>query len=107
VQKPQGLANDRYATAAFAFCHVAVWLLLVSLIWFVRFYLKAGDCGWSCGLRTLALLPNFLSGQNFNYRQIINLGHVRFLGESVASAEGVPNAWMIVGQLSWHRLHGT
>jgi len=111
------------STAAFAFCelwmmradapaefatvlkwgHVAVWLLLVSLVLFVWLYLKAGRLwlAWTaCGLRTLALLLNFLTGQNLNYRQILHLGHVRLLGESVAIAEGVRNPWMIVGQLS-------
>jgi len=111
------------STAAFAFCelwmmqahtpgefatvlkwgHVAVWSLVISLVWFVWFYLKAGRLwlAWTvCGLRTLALLLNFLTGQNLNYREIISLGHIRFLGESVAIAEGVPNPWMIVGHLS-------
>jgi len=111
------------STAAFAFCelwmmradtpvefatvlkwgHVAVWLIVVSLVGFVRFYLKAGRLwlAWTaCGLRTLALLLNFLTGQNLNYREILHLGHVKLLGESVAIAEGVRNPWMIVGQLS-------
>jgi len=83
--------------------HVAVWLLLVSLVWFARLYLKAGRpwLAWTvCGLRTLALLLNFLTGQNLNYREITHLGHIRFLGESVTIAEGVPNPWMLVGHLS-------
>jgi len=111
------------STAAFAFCelcmmladtpaefvtvlkwgHVAVWLLVVSLVWFVWLYLKAGRLwlAWTaCGLRTLALLLNFLTGQNLNYRAITHLAHIRLLGESVAIPEGVPNPWMLVGQLS-------
>jgi PAS domain S-box-containing protein len=111
------------STAAFAFCelwmmradtpaefaavlkwgHIVVWLLLVSNVGFIRFYLKAGRLwlAWTaCGLRTLALLLNFLSGQNLNYIEVIRLRHISFLGESVAIAEGVPNPWMLVGQLS-------
>ena len=111
------------STAAFAFCelwmmradtpvefatvlkwgHVAVWSLVISLIWFVWSYLKAERqwLAWTAsGLRTLALLLNFVTGQNLNYREILHLGHVRLLGEAVAIAEGVPNPWMIVGQLS-------
>ena len=111
------------STASFAFCelwmmradtpaefatvlkwaHVAVWLVLVPLVWFAWLYLKAGRLwlAWTaCGLRTLALLLNFQTGQNLNYREITHLGHVRFLGESVAIAEGVPNPWMLVGHLS-------
>ena len=111
------------ATAAFAFCellmmraatatefatvlkwgHVAVWLLIVSLVWFLRVYLKAGRLwlAWAvCGLRTLALALNFLVGQNLNYREITHLRPVSLLGETVQIAEGVPNPWMVIGQLS-------
>ncbi len=111
------------STGAFAFCelwmmraetpaefatvlkwgHVAVWLLVVSLVWFVRLYLKTGRAwlAWmTCGLRTLALVLNFLTGQNLNYREITRLQHIPFLGETVQIAEGVPNPWMLVGQLS-------
>jgi len=111
-------------TAAFAFCelgmmragtpaefatvlkwgHVAVWLLIVSLVGFVRVYLRAGRpwLAWMvCGLRTLALVLNFLVGQNLNYLEITRLRHISFLGESVQIAEGVPNPWMLVGQLSF------
>jgi len=110
-------------TAAFAFCelgmmragtpaefgtvlkwgHVPTWLILVSLVGFSRFYLKAGRTwlAWlACGLRTLALVLNFLVGQNLNYREITGLRHISFLGESVQIAEGVPNPWMLVGQMS-------
>jgi len=83
--------------------HVAVWLIVVSLIVFVQLCLGAGRLwlAWTaCGLRTFALLLNFLTGQNLNYREITHLVPVRFLGESVAAAKGVPNPWMLVGQLS-------
>jgi len=110
-------------TAAFAFCelwmmragtpaqfatvlkwgHVAVWLIVVSLVAFVRLHLKAGRpwLAWIvCGLRTLALVLNFLVGQNLNYLEITRLRPILFLGESVQTAEGVLNPWMLVGQLS-------
>jgi len=83
--------------------HVAVWVLIVSLVWFVQLYLKAGRpwLAWMvCGFRTLALVLNFLVGQNLNYREITDLQHIRFLGESVQIAEGVRNPWMLVGQVS-------
>ena len=111
------------STAAFAFCElrmmrastpaefastlkwgqVPVCLLVVSLVGFVRVFLKAGQpsLAWTvCGLRTLALLLDFSVGQNLNYREITRLRHIPFLGESVQIAEGVPNPWMLVGQLS-------
>ena len=84
------------ATAAFAFCelwmmraetpgefatavkwaHVPMWLWVVSLVGFVRLYLRAGRSwlAWAvCGLRTFSLLLNFLVGQNLNYREITHL----------------------------------
>jgi len=83
--------------------HVAVWVLILSLVGFVRLYLKAGRpwLAWTvCGLRTLLLLLNFLVGQNLNYLEITRLRHMRLLGESVAIAEGVPNPLILLGQLN-------
>lgn len=111
------------AAAAFAFCElsmmsaetplefgtalrwgqVALWVWTLSLVGFVLFYLQAGRpwLAWvACGLRTFTLLPNFLAGQDLNYREIIALRHIRFLGQSVSVAEGVTNRWLLVGQLS-------
>ncbi|HTT17504.1 MAG TPA: hypothetical protein VMG82_01085 [Candidatus Sulfotelmatobacter sp.] len=81
------------ATAEFAtvlkWGHVAV--LLIGRLWLA----------WTaCGMRTSALLLDFLTGQNLNYRETTGLVHVRFLGESVTIAKGLPNPWMLVGQLS-------
>jgi PAS domain S-box-containing protein len=53
-----------------------------------------------CGLRTLSLILNFVFTPNINYREITRLRHVWFLGESVSIAEGIPNPWMLVGQIS-------
>jgi len=110
-------------TTAFAFCelgmmrvatpaqfgtvlkwaHVPTWLIVVSLVGFVRLYLKAGRpwLAWTvCGLRTLALALNFLVGQNLNYLEVTRLRSIPFLGESVQIPDGVHNPWMLVGQLS-------
>src|ERR1039457_6579088 len=89
--------------AALRWGQVWIWLWTVSLVGFMWFYLQAGRpwLAWAtCGLRTFALLPNFLVGQNLNYREITALRHIPILGESVAVAEGVPNRWMVLGQLS-------
>ena len=93
--------------AQFAFAlrwgQFSAWALLVLLAGFVRLYLRAGRIWllWSViGLRTLAMFLNFLTGQNINYRQITGLRHATFLGESVSVVQGVPNPWMLVGQLS-------
>jgi two-component system, LuxR family, sensor kinase FixL len=83
--------------------HVAVWLVVVSLVGFARVYLRAGQpwLAWMvCGLRTLLLIVNFLVGQNLNYLEITRLGHMSLLGESVTIVEGVPNPWILLGQLN-------
>jgi two-component system sensor kinase FixL len=90
-------------TSAVRWIHVPTWVIIVSLVGFVRLYLRAGRpwLGWTvCTLRTFALLADFLTGQNLNYRAITSLRHVPLFGESVSAAEGVPNPWMLVGQLS-------
>ena len=111
------------ATAAMAFCelgmmqaetprqfgtalrwiHVAAFVVIVSLVGFVRFYMRAGRpwLAWTvCSLRAFSVLLNLLTGQNLNYREVTGLRHIPFLGESVSVGEGVSNPWMLVGQLS-------
>jgi PAS domain S-box-containing protein len=83
--------------------HVPVWVIIASLVVFVRLYLRAGRqwLAWAVvGVRTLSLILNFVFSPNINYRQITALRHVSLLGESVSVATGVPNPWMLVPQLS-------
>jgi two-component system, LuxR family, sensor kinase FixL len=83
--------------------HLAAWVIIASLVGFVRLYLKAGRrwLAWTVvGVRTVSLILNFIFSPNINFREITALRHVRFLGESVSVAEGVPNPWMLVAQLS-------
>ena len=92
----------QFATAL-RWLHVPAWGLVLSLVGFVHFHLRAGRAwlGWgTCALRSVALLLNFLIGQNLNYREVTSLRQVRFLGESVAVGVGVANPWMLIGQLS-------
>src|SRR5438132_12204179 len=90
--------------ALLRWAHLPVWILIVSLVWFVRFYLRAGRLwlAWSiCGLRTLALVLNFLFTPNLNFREITRLRHLSWWGgETVSAPVGVPNPWTLVGQLS-------
>jgi two-component system, LuxR family, sensor kinase FixL len=89
--------------AALRWIQVPTWVIVVSLAGFVRLYLRAGRrwLAWSVfALRSLALLLNFLVGQNLNYLEVTRLRHVRFLGETVSLGVGVSNPWMLVGQLS-------
>src|SRR5881396_3648003 len=83
--------------------HVAAWVIIVSLVGFVRLYLNAGRqwLAWTVvGVRTVSLILNFAFWPNINYRQITALRHVSFLGEPVWVAAGVPNPLMLVAQLS-------
>lgn len=83
--------------------HVAVWLLITSLVGFTQVYLKSGRrwLAWTVvGSRTFLLLPNFLVGLNLNYLEITRLGHMKVLGEFVAIADGVPNPWIRLGELN-------
>jgi PAS domain S-box-containing protein len=87
---------------AMRWCHVPIWVVIVTLVGFVRSYMRAGRpwLAWSvCIARTLALLVNFLARENLNYREITGLRSIPFLGESVSGAEGVSNPWMLLGQL--------
>src|SRR4029077_17919098 len=90
--------------AAIRWAHVPLWVVLVSLVWFVHLYLRAGRrwMVWTiCGLGTLALGLNFLSKTNLNYREIPSLQHFSWWGgETVSAPVGVPNPWTLVGQLS-------
>ncbi len=83
--------------------HVPIWVMIASLVAFVRLYLRAGRrwLAWTVvGVRTLSLIFNFTFWPNINYRQITALRHISFLGEPVSVASGVPNPLMLVAQLS-------
>src|SRR5437867_3567190 len=83
--------------------YVPAWVIVASLVGFVRLYLKAGRrwLAWTVvAVRTLSLILNFIFSPNINYREITALRHISFLGESVSVAAGVPNPFMLVAQLS-------
>jgi len=81
-----------------------VWVLVVSLVVFVRLYLRAGRpwLAWSvCGARTLALILNFIFIPNLSYREITRLRQLSWWGgETVSVPVGVTNPWILVAQLS-------
>jgi two-component system sensor kinase FixL len=89
---------------ALQWLHVPGLIVIVTLVLFVRLYLRAGRTwlGWAiCVSRTLSLILNFAMPPNLNYREITALRHVPFLGEFVSAGQGVPNPWMLVGQASF------
>jgi PAS domain S-box-containing protein len=83
--------------------HVPAWVLIVSIVAFVRLYLNAGRrwLAWTVvAVRTLALILNFVLSPNINYRKVTALRQMPFLGEPVSVPVGVPNPWMLVAQFS-------
>ena len=83
--------------------HVGVAVLIVSVAWFVRLYLREGRL-WLvyavCGLRLLALAIDRYFEHGLNYRTITGFAHQQLFGEDVVVAIGDPNPWMRVGELS-------
>lgn len=93
---------EQFGTAL-RWLHLPALIIILAMIGFVRSYLRAGRrwLGWTAGgLRTLSLLPDFLTGQNLNYLEITGLKHIPFLGETISVGQGTPNPWMLIAQLS-------
>jgi two-component system, LuxR family, sensor kinase FixL len=83
--------------------HLPVSFAVVSIVGFVLFYFHTGRpwLGYTvCALRLLALIINFFSVPNLNYKQITGLRHLTIMGETVSIAEGVGNPWAALGKLS-------
>jgi two-component system, LuxR family, sensor kinase FixL len=84
--------------------HVPLFFTVVSIVGFVRLYLRAGRpwLGYTvCGVRLLVLIINFLSVPNVNYKEITGLRHLTTLGgETISIAEGVRNPWVKLDELS-------
>ncbi|MCX6877351.1 MAG: ATP-binding protein [Verrucomicrobia bacterium] len=88
---------------ALRWTHLPAWVIILALVGFTRLHLRAGRkwLAWTiCGLRTLSLGLDFLFSPNLNFREITGLRAVPLLGETVTTAVGVPNPWMLVGQAS-------
>jgi two-component system, LuxR family, sensor kinase FixL len=91
---------EEYATALRWF-HVPIWSGFVASVALVHLRLRprlAWVGGLAVGLRTLALVANFLSGPNLNFTEISGIEHFTLLGETVATPIGTANPWMLVGQ---------
>ncbi len=84
--------------------HVPLAVFVISIVGFVRLYFNAGRL-WLAytviGIRLAALVLNFLTGVNVNFREITALDHLQLWGGAVvAGPVGIPNPWAIVPQLS-------
>jgi PAS domain S-box-containing protein len=83
--------------------NVLRWLITLSMVGFVHYYLGTGRKWLAlsvCGLRTVGLFLNFTLTPNIYYSSISELRQIRFLGQSVTIVEGTPNPLMFVGQFS-------
>ncbi len=84
--------------------HVPLAVFVISVVGFVRLYFNAGRL-WLAyaviGVRLAALVLNFLTGVNVNFREITALDHLQLWGGAVVAGPiGIPNPWAIVPQLS-------
>src|SRR5437867_7262740 len=83
--------------------HVPTWLLTVSFVAFVQFYLHAGRrwLAWSIySLRTLVLILNFIFPVSINFRAITDIYHFSWAGEIFSVPVGVPNPWSLISNFS-------
>ncbi len=79
--------------------HVPAALMVISAVWFLHIYLRAGrrSLAWIItGLRLLVLLPNFLFYPNATFAEISEIHHVVFLGETFSIPVGEMNPWRVV-----------
>jgi hypothetical protein len=81
-----------------------IFVLTVSLVFFIRVYLRAGRVwlAWTVvAARALVVILNFIFTPNLHFRRITSLRHLQlFGGETVAIPEGEKNPWTVVAPLS-------
>ena len=83
--------------------HVPVFCLVVLLVLFVRVFFGTGRV-WLAGAviatRGAALLGNFVRSPNLTYESISGVRRVPFLGDRVATADGVVSPWTHLAELA-------
>lgn len=83
--------------------HVASFVVLVSLVLFVRLQFGAGRAWLAIAfvlVRLAALLANFTTGANLQFREVTGLQSVSLWGAQMVAPVGIANPWMLLGQLS-------
>jgi len=84
--------------------HLPILVFWLAIICFVRCYFDAGRAwlAWlAVGLRAVALILSFSTGQNLFFNEITGLKQVAvFGGETISIAQGPLNPWYAVGPLS-------
>jgi len=89
--------------ATLRWAHVPLAMVVLSMIWFVHFYFGAGRL-WlaytASGFRLLALVLNFATGANINFREVTAMDQMQLWGgAAIAGPVGVVNPWAIVPQI--------
>lgn len=93
---------DEFARAQ-RWVHVPIFVLVVALVCFVRFYFHTGRLwlGVTAGaVRFVSLIINFVFPPSLNFREITALRHLHFMGQSVSVPVGIPSPWTRLGELS-------
>ncbi|HEY7091320.1 MAG TPA: ATP-binding protein [Tepidisphaeraceae bacterium] len=89
--------------SALRWTHVPLFVAVVSIVWFVRLYFRAGRLwlAWLiCAVRALTLILNFTFAPNLNYNQITAVRGVPFIGDAtVTVAEGQVSSRTRLGEL--------
>jgi signal transduction histidine kinase len=83
--------------------HVPVAAISISIVWFIRSYLRAGRSwlAWLItGLRMAILILNFSLPPNASFQEIHALREMTILGETLSSPTGTGSAWRILILLS-------
>lgn len=81
---------------------VPIYTWFLSVLWFVRIHLGSGRkwLAWTIsGVRTMYLVIGLFLVPNILYREV-SVGHMRFLGEVVTVADGVPSPFYVIGLAS-------
>ncbi|MGD9019052.1 MAG: hypothetical protein PVF84_02310, partial [Desulfuromonadales bacterium] len=83
--------------------HVPAGVIVVSIVWFIYFYLHSGRLwlAWPISvLRTVVLVVNFVSGDNATFQSVDSLHSITFLGETLSLPVGEMHPWRVLIHLS-------
>jgi PAS domain S-box-containing protein len=98
-----GAATPADYGRALRWIQVPLFAAVAMSVLFLRLYFGTGrlwlaHAAW--GSRLLVLIVNFTQSPNINYREIVAVRHVAFLGQTVVVAEGPLNPWTWLARLS-------
>lgn len=99
----QATTTESYANIA-RWQHLGNGVAMVACMVFVHFHFSTGRnslLGIAVGLRVLAVIVNFTTGQNLHIQELHSLRTVPFLGEQVTIlGDLIVNPWVKLGQLA-------